>query len=50
MDSMEMIMKFSTFMKRRSYSTCTIRNYASDIKNFCKWLGILNILKSKNCR
>ncbi|MGD8765645.1 MAG: tyrosine-type recombinase/integrase [Desulfobacteraceae bacterium] len=40
MDSMEMIMKFSTFMKRRSYSMCTIKNYASNIKNFCKWLDV----------
>jgi site-specific recombinase XerD len=40
MNSMEMIMKFSTFMKRRSYSTCTIKTYASNIKNFCKWLDV----------
>jgi site-specific recombinase XerD len=40
MDYMEMIMKFSTFMKRRSYSICTIKNYTSNIKNFCEWLDV----------
>jgi site-specific recombinase XerD len=40
MDSMEMIMKFSTFMKRRSYSICTIKTYTSNIKNFCEWLDV----------
>jgi site-specific recombinase XerD len=37
---MEMIMKFSTFMKRRSYSICTIKTYTSNIKNFCEWLDV----------
>jgi site-specific recombinase XerD len=40
MDYMEMIMKFSTFMKRRSYSICTIKTYTSNIKNLCKWLEV----------
>jgi site-specific recombinase XerD len=40
MDSMEMILKFSTFMKRRSYSRCTIKTYTSNIKNFCEWLDV----------
>ncbi len=40
MDSMEMIMKFSTFMKRRSYSICTIKTYTSNIKKFCEWLDV----------
>ena len=40
MDSMEMIMKFSTFMKRRSYSNDTIKSYTNNIKCFCKWLDI----------
>jgi site-specific recombinase XerD len=40
MDSTEMIMKFSTFMKRRSYSKCTIKTYTSNIKKFCEWLDL----------
>ena len=40
MNSMEMITKFSTFMKRRSYSKCTIKTYTSNIKNFCEWLDV----------
>ena len=40
MDSTEMIMKFSTFMRRRSYSKCTIKTYTSNIKNFCRWLDV----------
>ncbi len=37
---MEMITKFSTFMKRRSYSKYTIKSYTNNIKQFCKWLDI----------
>lgn len=40
MNSMEMITKFSTFMKRRSYSKCTIKTYTSNIKKFCEWLDV----------
>ena len=40
MESVELIMKFSTFTRRRSYSNCTIKNYTSNIKNFCEWLEI----------
>jgi site-specific recombinase XerD len=40
MDSMEMIMKFSTFMKRRSYSKCTIKSYTNNIKQFYRWLDV----------
>ena len=40
MDSMEMIMKFSTFMKRRSYSKYTIKSYINNIKRFYKWVDI----------
>ena len=40
MDSTEMIMKFSIFMKSRSYSKCTIKTYTSNIKNFCDWLDV----------
>jgi site-specific recombinase XerD len=35
---MEMIMKFSTFMKRRSYSKYTIKSYTNNIKRFFRWL------------
>ena len=38
MDSMEMITKFSTFMKRRSYSKYTIKSYTNNIKRFFRWL------------
>ncbi len=38
MDSMEMITKFSTFMKRRSYSKYTIKSYTNNIKRFFSWL------------
>lgn len=38
MDSMEMITKFSTFMKRRSYSKYTIKSYTNNIKRFIRWL------------
>jgi site-specific recombinase XerD len=37
---MEMITKFSTFMKRRSYSKYTIKSYTSNIKQFYIWLDI----------
>jgi len=37
---MEMITKFSTFMKRRSYSKYTIKSYTNNIKRFCTWLDI----------
>jgi site-specific recombinase XerD len=37
---MEMIMKFSTFMKRRSYSKYTIKSYINNIKRFYTWVGI----------
>jgi site-specific recombinase XerD len=40
MDSTEMIMKFKIFMKRRSYSKCTIKTYTSNIKKFCEWLDL----------
>ncbi len=40
MDSMEMITKFSTFMKRRSYSKYTIKSYTHNIKQFYIWLDI----------
>ena len=40
MNSTEMIMKFSTFMTRRSYSKCTIKSYINNIKQFCLWLDI----------
>lgn len=40
MDSIEMIDKFSMFMKRRSYSDRTIKNYTSNIKNFCEWVDL----------
>lgn len=40
MDSIEMILKFRTFLKRRSYSKCTIKTYTSNIKNFCECLNV----------
>jgi len=40
MDFIEMITKFSTFMKRRSYSKCTIKTYTCNIKRFCEWLDV----------
>ena len=40
MDSMEMIMRFSTFMKRRSYSKDTIKSYTNNIRRFYTWLDI----------
>ena len=40
MDTMEMIMKFSTFMKRRSYSKYTIKSYINNIKRFYTWADI----------
>jgi site-specific recombinase XerD len=40
MDSMEMIMKFSTFMKRRSYSISTIKSYTNNIMQFYRWLDV----------
>jgi len=33
-----MITKFSTFMKRRSYSKYTIKSYTNNIKRFFRWL------------
>ena len=38
MNYMEMITKFSTFMKRRSYSKYTIKSYTNNIKRFFRWL------------
>jgi site-specific recombinase XerD len=40
MDCTELIEKFSTFMKRRSYSKCTIKSYTNNIKQFYMWLDI----------
>lgn len=40
MDSMEMITRFNTFMRRRNYSKCTIKTYTSNIKNFCEWMDV----------
>jgi site-specific recombinase XerD len=40
MDCTELIEKFSTFMKRRSYSKYTIKSYTNNIKQFYMWLDI----------
>ena len=40
MASLEMITRFSTFMKRRSYSKYTIKSYTNYLGQFFKWLDI----------